>query len=392
MSDKFFRPTWAEIKLPSIEKNILRIRKIIGTKTKYLFVIKGNAYGHGAVEIAKYVEKRNLCWGFGVSSVEEGLVLRDSKLKSPVLILGSLYPFNSFIEAIKKDLMVTIASIDAARQVIEASKKLSKKPVCHIKLETGMGRIGARKPGVVRIFEELLFSRSVKIAGIYTHLSSADTDAEFTKLQLRYFKETLTELEKYGLNGGLDKSGAPADSRINSAPWSRQLQSLYRHVANSYAAIHYPQSRYDMVRIGLASYGLFEDFEPALSLKTRVVFLKNIRSGSSVGYNRSFKAARPMKIATLPIGYGDGYLRAFSNKSHVLINGVRAKVLGSITMDMTTVDVTAMKDVSVGDEVVVIGRQNEKEIKVTELSHIASTVPYEIVTIISTRVPRIYIK
>ncbi|MBI4656777.1 MAG: alanine racemase [Elusimicrobia bacterium] len=362
----FFRPTWAEIRLASIKKNILRIRKIIGLRPRIMLVVKANAYGHGAVETARYVQKERLCGCLGVSSVEEGVGLRKSGVGLPILILGSLYPFESFAEAVNHDLSVTVSSLDAAKLVVAASSKHKKKALCHIKLETGMGRIGARKPSVIKIFEELSGSKNAGIEGIYTHLSSADCDREFTMSQIRLFNETLELLPQ------------------------RQTRHMLKHVANTYAAAHYPESRMDMVRTGIGAYGLVRGFEPALSLKTRIVFLKDVRQGASIGYNRTFKAPKPMKIATIPIGYADGYLRRFSNSADMLVQGIRCRALG-ITMDMTMIDVSRIERPGVGDEVVVIGRQAGSEITAVELSKIADTIPYETVSIITARVPRIYL-
>jgi alanine racemase len=359
------RPTVAEIRLSAVRKNLQKLKRA-SAPARVLFVVKANAYGHGAAALARLAEREALCWGFGVSSVEEGLALRESGIISPVLVLGSLYPFESFVEAINADLMVTIASLDAARQVTEAAKKLGKKAVCHIKLETGMGRIGARRPSVLKIYDELEGSGAVAVAGLYTHLSSADTDPEYTAEQLGFFGETAKELKERGARG------------------------LTFHAANSCAAVNIPASRFDMVRCGIAAFGLAEGFEPAMTLKTKIVFIKNVREGAFISYNKSFRADRPMKIATIPAGYGDGYLRRFSNKADVLIGGRRCRVLGNVTMDMTMVDVTAVKDAAVGSEAVLLGRQGAEEITAQELADLAGTITYEIVTLVSGRVPRVY--
>ena len=364
---KFFRPTWAEIRLSALRTNLLKIQTIAGPRAKVMFVVKADAYGHGAAETARFAEREKLAWGFGVSSVEEGLALRDSGIVSPILILGSLYPFESFVEAINRGLMVTISSLDAARQVAEASRSLGKKAVCHIKLETGMGRIGARRPSVMKIFEELAGSGSAEIGGLYTHLACADGDPGFTAEQLRYFSETAAAVAGRGSGG------------------------LIRHAANSAGLLNYPESRWDMVRVGLAAYGLMEGFEPALSWKTRVVFMKTVREGSYVSYGKSFKAPRPMKVATIPAGYGDGYIRRFSNAASVLLAGKRCPVIGNVTMDMTMVDVTDVKDAAGGSEVTLIGSQGNESVGARELADLAGTIPYEVVTLITSRVPRIYI-
>ncbi|MBI5745163.1 MAG: alanine racemase [Elusimicrobia bacterium] len=361
------RPTVAEIRLSAVRKNLQKLRRT-AAPARVLFVVKANAYGHGAVQLARLAEREGLAWGFGVSSVEEGLALRESGIISPVLVLGSLYPFESFVEAINADLMVTIASLDAARQVSQAAHRLGKKAVCHIKLETGMGRIGARKPSVLRIYDELSSSDAVSVAGVYTHLSSADTDAEYTAEQLGFFKETAAELRARGARG------------------------LTFHAANSCAAINVPESRWDMVRCGIAAYGLAAGYEPAMTLKTSVVFIKNVREGAFISYNKSFRADRPLKVATIPAGYGDGYIRRFSSKADVLIGGRRCRVLGNVTMDMTMVDVTGVRDVAVGDEVVLLGRQGSAEITAQELADIAGTITYEVVTLVSSRVPRVFVE
>jgi len=360
------RPTVAEVRLAAVRRNLQKLGKA-AAPARLLFVVKANAYGHGAAALARLAEREDLAWGFGVSSVEEGLALRASGIVSPILVLGSLYPFESFVEAISADLIVTIASLDAARQVKQAALRLGRKAVCHIKLETGMGRIGARRPSVLKIYDELLTSGAVSVAGLYTHLSSVDTDPEYTAEQLGFFRETSEELRARGARG------------------------LTLHAANSSAAVKVPEGRWDMVRCGIAAYGLAEGFEPALTLKTRVVFVKNVREGACISYDRSFRADRPMKIATIPAGYGDGYVRRFSNKADVLIGGRRCRVLGNVTMDMTMVDVTAVKDAAVGDEAVLLGPQGTEEITARELADIAGTITYEIVTLISSRVPRVYL-
>ncbi len=220
------RPTWAEIKLSALKNNLLKLQKTVGPGVKLMFVVKADAYGHGAAAAASFAEREKLAWGFGVSSVEEGLALRAAGVRLPVLVLGSLYPFESFVEAINAGLIITISSLDAARQVAAASRKLGKKADCHVKLETGMGRIGARRPAVLKIFSELAGSKTASAAGLYTHLSSADTDPGFTAAQLGFFDETVAGLAAAG------------------------VKDIIKHAANSAALLNFPRSRYDMVRAG----------------------------------------------------------------------------------------------------------------------------------------------
>ena len=363
----FLRPTWTEIDLSAIRSNLLKIQKTIPPKCGVLFVVKADAYGHGAVRLSKYCQKEKLCRGFGVSCIEEGIVMRRAGIKLPILVLGSLYPFKSFVYAIKNRLTVTVASMDAANQLIKAAQSLRMTASCHVKLETGMGRIGVRRPSAMQILGELSSSKSIKLAGIYTHLSSADSDQDYTRLQLKYFREALNDCSANGINPGI------------------------RHTANSHAALYYPESRFDMVRPGLAVYGLMDGFKRALSFKSRIVFIKNIRSGTSIGYERTFKSKKHMSVATLPVGYADGYSRIFSNKGEVLVRGKRCGVLGSVTMDMIVIDVTHVPQVNIGDEAVLIGRQCAEEITARELAETAGTIPYETVCNISRRVPRVFI-
>ena len=363
--EPIFRPTRAEVRLDAVRNNLKKLAAA-AAPAKLLFVVKANAYGHGAAVLAALAEKENLAWGFGVSSVEEGLALRSAGIRKPVLVLGSLYPFESFVAAIGAGLSVTIASLDAARQVAEAARGLGKKASCHIKLETGMNRIGARRPSALKIYEELAAAPETEVAGLYTHLSSADTDEEYTGGQLALLRESAREIAARG--------GRPM-----------------LHAANSCAAVALPGSRFDMVRAGIAAYGLAEGFAPALEWKTRIVFVKNVREGACISYNKSFHAPRPMKVATLPVGYADGYLRRFSNRADVLIGGRRCRVLGNVTMDMTMADVTEVKDAAAGAEAVLLGRQNGEEITAEELAGHAGTITYEIVTLISARVPRVYL-
>lgn len=363
---EIYRPTRAEVRLAAVRANLLKLRRL-AAPARLLFIVKANAYGHGAVPLARMAEAEDLCSAFGVASVEEGAALREAGIKKDILVLGSLYPFESFAAAIQADLTVTIASVSAAKLVKEAAARLGKKAVCHLKLESGMNRIGARRPGLIRIWEELSASGLVEVAGLYTHLSSADSDPGYTARQLAFFDETRAELA------------------------ARGAKNLVCHAANSAAAVNCPESRYDLVRCGIAAYGLEGDFEPALSLKSRVIFLKDVREGVYVSYNKSYLTTRPTRIATIPVGYADGYLRALSGKAEVLIGGERCRVLGNVTMDMIMADVTDVKGADVGSEVVLLGRQGGREIPASELARHAGTIPYEVAVLISSRVPRVYV-
>lgn len=362
------RPTVAEVDLTKLSHNLAKVRGLVKPGVKLLTLVKANAYGHGAIEVSRFLEENKLCEFLGVASVEEGLQLRNAGIKTPILVLGSIYPFEAFEYAIKNDLAVTIASLEAAQAVCKIAEKIGKKAFCHVKQDTGMGRIGTRRGKVMDVIDFLAKNPHVILDGLYTHLSSVDTDPAFTEEQIGYYRDTLTNVQLHGIF-------------IN-----------HRHIAAS-AAIHArPDAHYDMVRPGHSAYGLEDGYEPVLSLKTKVVYVKDVPAGASISYGRSFIAPKPMKVATLPIGYGDGYLRALSNKADVLIKGQRCRVLGNVTMDMMMVDITSVAPISVGEEVVIVGKQGAQEITWAELARLAGTIDYELCTLLAPRVPRIYKK
>lgn len=362
------RPTVAEVDLKKMARNLHKVRVRVGEAVKLLTLLKANAYGHGAVPVGLYLQENNLCDFFGVASVEEGLALREAGVTLPVLVLGSIYPFEAFEYAIKNDLAITIASQAAADAVCKIAAKVGKKALCHVKQDTGMGRIGTRRANVFGVIETLAKNPNVILDGLYTHLSSADTDPAFTEEQVGYFRDTLTNVQLHGIH-------------INHV-----------HMAASPGIAARTDIYFDMVRPGHAAYGLEAGYEPILSFKTRVVYVKDVPAGSSISYGRSFIAPKAMKVATLPVGYGDGYLRAFSNKAEVLIKGKRRRVLGNVTMDMMMVDITDGPEVSVGDEAVLVGRQGDEEITWAELAEKAGTIDYELCTLLMPRVMRIYKK
>ena len=360
------RPTIAEVDLAKLARNLQRVRSQVGPQVSLLAILKANAYGHGAVKIGQFIEQHNLAQWFGVASVEEGIILREQGLKTPILVLGSIYPFEAFEYAIKYDLAVTVASLQAAQAVCDTAAKLGKKAVCHVKQDTGMGRIGTRRGGVVKMVEFLHKNPHAVLDGLYSHLCSVESDPEYTERQIGFFRDSLTNLQL------------------------RNIPIPHIHLAASAAIVARPDAHFTLVRPGHSIYGLEKGYEPILSLKTRVVYVKDVPTGFSVSYNRSFVATRPVKVATLPLGYGDGYMRALSNKAQVLIRGQRCRVLGNITMDMLMVDISHAPQVSVGDEVVVVGRQGDEEITLKELADLAGTIDYELCTQLNARVPRIY--
>ncbi len=362
---RFFRSTWAEIDLGALVGNLRLMKKRVGPRSKIMFVVKANAYGHDAVLCSLAAQKARAADWLGVSSVEEGLVLRSAGVKLPVLILGSLYPFESVLAAAAHDLTPIVASLESARRVAEAAVRLRRVIDIHVKIDTGMGRIGLRPEAAVALVRELAPLKGIRVQGLYTHMAKAEDDRSFTERQLSAFNRVLKVLDKENLRPPLV------------------------HAANSAAALRHPGARFDLVRPGLAAYGLYDGFAPVLTLKSKLVYIKTAPKGASVSYGATWRAKRVSRIATLPIGYGDGYPRALSNRASVLVAGKRCPVVGRVTMDQTMIDVTDAPRARVGDDAVLIGRQDEGLVSAAELARLCGTIPYETATALSSRVPRV---
>jgi alanine racemase len=360
---RFFRPTWAEIDAEALVSNLRLLRRKAG-KAKLMFVVKANAYGHDAALCARAAEKARAADWLGVSSVEEGVALREAGLKLPVLVLGSLYPFESVLAAVAYGLTPMVASYDAAKRVAEAALRLKRRVDCHVKVDTGMGRVGAGRETAVGIVRHLEALGAVRCSGLFTHLACAESDRAFTRRQLERFRGVLRALDREGLRPPLV------------------------HAANSAALLRHPEARFDLVRPGLAAYGLVDGFAPVLTLRSKIVFLKTVPKGATVSYGASWRAGRVSRVATLPIGYGDGYSRALSNRGRALVGGVSCPVIGRVTMDQVMLDVTRAPLARVGDDVVLLGRQGKAVIPASEIAHLCGTISYETVTALSARVPR----
>jgi alanine racemase len=354
------------VDLSRLESNLRRFRARV-PGSKLLFVVKANAYGHGAVACARRAQKTGLADWLGVSSVEEGVCLREEGIRLPILVLGSLYPFESFLAGVEHGLTPTVASLESALRLAEVARRLGRRVDCHLKLDTGMGRIGMSAEAAVHAVRRLAAERLVRVQGVYTHLSCAGSDRAFTLEQLRRFRRALAALARAGLRPGL------------------------RHAANSAGALGYPSSRYDMVRPGLALYGLTPGFEPCLTLKSKVVFLKTVPKGTPISYDARFRTRRPSRIASVPIGYADGLPRALFPGGGALLGGRRCPIVGNITMDMMMLDATDVPHARVGDDVVLIGGQGSARQTAADLAERLGTIPYEVVASISSRVPRVYL-
>jgi len=368
---KFYRPVWAEINHKHIKHNFLTVKARLSRGTGILAVIKANAYGHGLVSVGRTVSRLGAKF-LGVTSIEESLDLKAARINTPSLILGNIFPFSNLETAVKNNIRISLASVEAALQCDKTARRLKKKVYVHAKIDTGMGRIGVSARNAAAFVEKIRSLRSVVLEGIYTHFAGAYEDSETTQKQIHLFTSLLNALK------------------------ARGIEIPFIHDANSGAIFKYPQVQFSLVRPGISLFGVWpvagqtpSDLRPALAWKSRIIYLKNVPADTPVSYAGTFRTARPSVIATAAFGYADGFRRSFSNKAQVLVGGLRAPVVGRVTMDMTMLDVTDVPDVKVGDEVVILGRQGDAVLPVEELARWADTSPYEILCGIASRVPRV---
>ena len=366
----YFRPTWVEIDLSALDFNSQQVKRIVGKKTKVMAVIKCDAYGHGLLPVAKRLARLGADY-LGIASIDEAIILRKNKIKSPILILGNI--LNKDIHpVIKYNLNQTISDYQVALKLNQIAKKTGKIIRVHIKVDTGMGRLGILYRGAIGFIKEINRLSNLRIEGLFTHFPSADCDPEFTHYQISIFNQ---------LNSGLKGIG---------------IQIPLLHAANSMGIIGYPESHFNLVRPGLMLYGIHPrggldiKLKSLLSLKSRIIHLKRMPSGQGISYGHAYITRKETTVAVLPIGYGDGYPRNLSNRADVLIKGRRFRISGAVCMDHLMVDVGDLT-VEVGDEVVLIGQQKKTRISVEELASLAQTIPYEIVCGIGSRVPRKYL-
>lgn len=366
------RPSYAEIELAAIAFNLNGIRKKVGAAVRIMAVVKANAYGHGDVAVADFVEK-DFADYFGVAFVEEGVTLRKSGIKKPIHVftlpvknqIGLNFDFN---------LEPTVCSATEVDLLEREARKRKQSIAVHLKIETGMNRIGVNPKDMGELVSALQNSKRVEVKGVYTHFATADQkDKSFAEQQFNHFMAATETLRRHA------------------------IQPELVHCANSSAILDLPQMYCSMVRPGITMYGYYPSFEtsrsiplkPAMSVKTTVSMVKTINSGESVSYGRRFVARKRTSIATLPLGYADGYSRLLTGKGIVLIHGKRFPIVGTICMDQMMVDV-GNADVVAGDEAVLIGAQDNQRISCWDLAERIGTIPYEILCGVSARMPRIY--
>lgn len=382
MSD-YLRRTWAEIDLDALSYNVEQIQKRLAPGCGMLGVVKADAYGHGAQQVAGVLAQHGTAW-FGVSNIEEGVALRNSGFAQPILIFGTTPPELAG-ELAQQRITQAVYSLEYARALQQQAEAAGAVVDCHIKLDTGMTRLGflcddEQFERSMAEIEEIAGFANLRLGGAFTHFASADDyegDApDYTRMQFNRFQRAVAHLRVRGL-------ALPV-----------------RHCANSAAVISYPEMHLELARPGIILYGIDPsdqcagrlDYRPVMSLKSTVASIKRIGRGTQVSYGRTYCAPRDIDVAVVPIGYADGYSRALSGRGRMLVGGQYAPVLGRVCMDQLMIDVTGIPDVKRGDEVVAFGRQGDNAITAAELAELIGTIPYEVTCLISKRVPRVYLR
>ena len=370
------RPTWVEVNLDNLAHNIKEVKKSTSEDTLVTAVIKANAYGHGAVESAR-VFLGNGGDRLAVATLSEAIEIRKAGIEAPILILA-FTPISQYKEIIKYNIIQTIYNYSEATILSKYAVEMGKIVKVHIKIDTGMGRIGYL-PSEETIEEIIKISKlpNIEIEGIFTHFATADeVDKSFTRLQYNRFMDVINKLE------------------------SRGLKIPIKHVSNSAAIIDLPEYNLDMVRAGIILYGLYPspdvdksriNLKPAMTLKTRISNIKTVPKNFGISYGQIFLTEKESKIATIPIGYADGFTRLFTSKGEAFINGKIVPIVGRICMDQSMIDITEVENVSIGNEVILFG-SGEKGLHIDEIASKLNTINYEIVSMVGRRVPRVYIK
>lgn len=372
-NNKYYR-VYAEINLDAIVKNVDNLMALTKENTGALAVVKADGYGHGDVAVAKAVAQK--VTGYAVATLDEAVNLRENGVKKPILVLGYVDPYE-FDILVSHEITATVFDVETAQLLADAARVQKKQAHCHIKVDTGMRRIGLEPDeNGIAIVKKITALKELSADGIFTHFAASDeTDKTSAEHQFKLFTDFTGRLEKEGIH------------------------FTYRHCANSAAVIDMPQVDLDMVRLGIAMYGMYPSDEvkkekvelfPALDLKSHVTMVKEIPAGEKVSYGGTFTTTRTTKLATVSVGYGDGYPRALSSKGYVLVRGQKAPIVGRVCMDQMMVDVTDIENVTRADIVTLIGKDGDAEITVEEIAALAGTFNYEFVCDLGKRIPRSY--
>jgi alanine racemase len=370
-TDQGVRATWAEVNLARLEDNLTAIKQKVGS-AKIMLVVKANAYGHGLVEVSKALASKTNY--IGVAVLEEGILLRKLGITAPILVLGGIWG-DQIIQYLQHDLTLTASSVERLEQIDSVAGQIGVKAKVHLKIDTGMERVGIHYYSAHLLQEAALKCAHVDVEGIYSHFANADScNLAHARLQLERFIEVLRFYEKHS------------------------LPTPMRHIANSAAILQLPESYLDMVRPGIMLYGVYPspevphtvEVQPALAWKSRVVYFKVVKPGHAVSYGSTWQSDHKTRVVTVPIGYGDGYFRSMSNRAQVIIRGKKYPQVGTICMDQIMINLEWDSAYN-GDEVILLGKSGSECITVEDLAAWAQTIPYEILTNINTRVPRVYI-
>lgn len=369
------RITHAEIDVQKLHRNYLNTKGALPPDVKVMGIVKANAYGHGVLEISRLLTDYGIDY-LGVGFLEEGIYLREHGLTVPILVLGGVLD-NQIRSFLDNNLDITVSSLEIAERIEhEVARDKNLKARIHLKIDTGMERIGVHSENALPFVERVCRMKHLDVVGIYSHFASADErDKAFTHYQFDRFQSLLKKINSIGIDIPL------------------------KHIANSGALIDLPETYLTMVRPGIMLYGIYPSLEttesiliePVLSLKSKIVFIKEVAANTSVSYGRKYFTSKRTKIATIPVGYGDGYSRRLTNNSEVLIAGKRYPVIGVVCMDQMMVDIGYDASIHVGDDVILIGESSGEKISAWELAERAGTNPYELLTGIATRVPRVFI-
>ena len=375
---KTYSRVYARVDLDAIASNMEHMKQNLNDNTKIMAVIKADGYGHGAVQIAQMLENIDYIWGYAVATLDEAVVLKSEGMKKPVLVLGCVFP-DQYMEMLKYDIRMNVYTEEMAEAISQMAAREGMTAYMHIKLDTGMTRLGFdASQASVESIHRISKMNNVCMEGIFTHFAKADeTDKTFTQRQIKDFIWMTDKLKEKG------------------------IEFEYEHCANSAAIIDVPEAHFDLVRAGISTFGLYpsEDvnkenvrLKPAMALKSHVAFVKEIEVGTPISYGGSYVSEKPMKIATIPVGYADGYPRNLSNIGYVLIRGRRAPIVGRVCMDQFMVDVTDIDGVSFGDNVTLIGKDGNETITVEDLSALSGRFNYEFICDLGKRIPRVFVR
>lgn len=375
---KTYSRVYAKIDLDAVAWNMEQMKKNLKEGTEMVAVIKTDGYGHGAVQVASMLESYDYVWGYAVATLDEAVVLRVAEIQKPILVLGCIFP-DQYWEMLKYEIRMNVYTKEMAEAISALAVEKGEQAYVHIKLDTGMARLGfSAEESSIEEIKEIAELPNLVLEGVFTHFAKADEeDKTFTMMQLEKFEWMTQRLEEEGVT------------------------FPYVHASNSAGIIDVRRADYNLVRAGIAIYGLYPSEEvdkekvqlkPALSLKSHIAFVKDIPAGTPVSYGGDFVSEHQMRIATIPIGYGDGYPRSLSDTGYVLIRGKKAPIIGRICMDQFMVDVSDIPEVKFGDKVTLIGRDQEEYLPVEKLSELSGRFNYEFVCDLGKRIPRVYVQ